>query len=174
MCIQGGLENKMKKLKVLLLFDVPYSTPRGYDFKEEFENINDGGTEDDVYRILLENGHEVTWLGLYDDIEVLFEEIKENKPDIIFNLAEVFNQKSSLDKNVAAVLEILDIPYTGAYPMSLFICGDKALSKKILSFHKIKIPHFYTFRRNHRVWLPKRSWTLACAWLVERLLLILT
>jgi len=145
----------MKKLKVLLLFDSPYSKPRGYDFKEEFKDL-DWSTEDDVYEALCAFGHEVILLGLYDDIGILIEEVKESKPDVIFNLAEVFDQKSHLDKNIAGLLEILKIPYTGASSDALFICGNKALSKKILNFHRIKVPHFYTFYRNHRVWLPKR------------------
>ncbi len=145
----------MKKLKVLQLFDSPYFTPRGYDFKKEFKDL-DWGAESDIYNALLACGYQVTLLGLYNDVNILLEEVKEDKPDIIFNGAEVFNQKSHLDKNVAGLLEMLGIPYTGASPASLLICGNKALSKKILSFHKIKIPHFYTFYRNHKVWLPKR------------------
>ncbi len=145
----------MKKLKVLQLFDSPYFTPRGYDFVKEFKEL-DWGAEADIYKALLASGHTVTFLGLYNDINILLEEVKENRPDIIFNGAEVFNQKSYLDKNVAAVLEMLGIPYTGASPASLLICGNKALSKKILSFHRIKTPHFYTFYKKHKVWLPKR------------------
>ncbi len=144
-----------KKLNVLLIFDSPYFTERGYDFKDEFADF-DWDTEHYAYKALLDNGHKVRLLGLYNDISILFDEIKENRPDVIFNLAEVFNQKSHLDKNVAAVLEMNGIPYTGATPASLFICGNKALTKKILTYHKIKVPRFYTFYRNHRIWLPKR------------------
>jgi len=145
----------MKKLKVLLLFDSPYFTPRGYDFKKEFKDL-DWGSESDIYNALIANGHQVSLLGLFNDINILLEEVRENKPDVIFNAAEVFDQKSYLDKNVAGVLEMLGIPYTGASATSLLICGNKALSKKILSFHKIKVPHFYTFYKGHKIWLPKR------------------
>ncbi len=145
----------MKKLKILLLFDSPANQPRGYDFKEEFKDF-DWDTERCTYESLVADGHDVAMLGLYNNIGILFEEVKERKPDIIYNLTEVFNQKPNLDRNVAGVLEMLDIPYSGATPASLFICGDKALSKKILRFHRIKVPPFYTFYRSHRIWLPKR------------------
>ncbi len=145
----------MKKLNILLLFDTPYFTPRGYDFKKEFADP-DWDTENDVYKALVANGHKVTLLGLYNNIDILSEEIRQNKPDIVFNLAEVFNQKSHLDKNVVALLEMLEIPYTGASLPNMLVCGDKALSKKILSFHKIKVPNFYTFYKGHRIWLPKK------------------
>ena len=145
----------MKKLKVLLLFDSPYFTPRGYDFKKEFKDF-DWGSESDIYNALIANGHKVSLLGLFNDINILLEEVKENKPDVIFNAAEAFDQKSYLDKNVVSVIELLRIPYTGASATSLIICGNKALCKKILSFHKIKVPNFYTFYKNHKIWLPKR------------------
>ena len=145
----------MRRLKVLLLFDTPYFKPRGYDYAEEFKDFN-WDAERYVYEALQNLGHQVSLLGLFNDIGILFEEVRENKPDVIFNLVEVFNQKSHLDKNVVAVLEMLGIPYTGASSASLFICGNKALSKEILSFHRIKVPNFYTFYRGHKVWLPKR------------------
>ncbi|MBN2120018.1 MAG: ATP-grasp domain-containing protein [Candidatus Omnitrophica bacterium] len=145
----------MRKLKILLLFDSPYAKPRGYDFKEEFKDI-DWATEGDVLQALRKRGHEVNILGLYKDINLLLEEVRENKPDVIFNLVEVFDQKSSLDKNVVYLLELLGVPFTGADPASLLVCNNKALSKKILSFHRIKVPHFYTFYKKHKIWLPKK------------------
>jgi D-alanine-D-alanine ligase len=144
-----------KKTKVLLLFDSPYVKPRGYDYVEEFKDEENWYTEKDVYRALLDNGYQVCLLGLCDSIEPLFEQVREIPPDVIFNLAEVFNQKSHLDKNVAAVLEMLGVPYTGASAANLFVCNDKALAKKILRFHRIPVARFHTFYRKHKVWLPK-------------------
>jgi len=144
-----------KRLKIVLAFDSPYPRPRGYDFREEFRDP-DWITERDVYKALRKNGHDVSLLGIYDDMTTLIEEVKEEKPDIVFNLMEVFNDKSHLDKNVAWLLEMLETPYTGASPSDLLICNDKALSKKILSFHGIKVPNFHTFYRNRKkVRLPK-------------------
>jgi len=145
-----------RKRKVLLLFHSPYNKPRGYDYKDEFEDPEDMYTENDVHKALLANGYLVSLLGLHNSIQPLLEEVKENKPDVIFNLAEVFADKSHLEKNVAALLEMLGIPYTGASSDNMFICNNKSLSKKILSYHRIKVPRFYTFYRHHRVWLPKR------------------
>ena len=142
-------------LKVLLLFDSPYGKPRGYDYAEEFKSV-DWITEYNVYKALCDNGYRVRLLGLFKDIIPLIEEVKESKPDVVFNLAEVFNQKSSLEKNVVSVLEMLDLLHTGSSSDGLFICNDKALTKKILTYHRIKVPNFHTFYRGHRVWLPRR------------------
>jgi D-alanine-D-alanine ligase len=145
-----------KKLKVLLLFNSPYNKPRGYDYKEEFADPDNMYTENDVYQALQANGYEVSILGLHNTVSPLFEEIQENKPDVIFNLVEVFNGKSHLEKNIAAFIEMLEIPCTGATSDNIFICNNKGLNKQILSFHKIKIPRFYTFYRSRRVWLSKK------------------
>ncbi|MBN1870465.1 MAG: ATP-grasp domain-containing protein [Candidatus Omnitrophica bacterium] len=145
-----------KPLKVLLLFSSPYNKPRGYDYQEEFADPENMYTENDVFQALMANGFSVSILGLHNTVAPLFEEIQENRPDVIFNLVEVFDDRSHLEKNMAAFLEMLGIPYTGATSDDIFICNNKGLCKKILKFHKIKTPWFYTFYRNRRVWLPKR------------------
>ena len=144
-----------KRLKVLLVFDTPVPKPRNYTYIDEFQDI-DWNTESHVYNALIDIGHEVRMLGICKDINILLEEIKENKPDLIFNLNEVFNNKSSFDKNFVGFLEMLDIPFTGASSKTLFLCNDKAIHKKILRFHRIRVPRFHTFYRDHRVWLPKK------------------
>lgn len=145
-----------KKIKILLLFSSPYNKPRGYEYKEEFSDPDNMYTENDVYQALKANGYQVSLLGLHNTILPLFEEIKENPPDVIFNLVEVFDGKSHLEKNMAALLEMIGIPYTGASSENIFVCNNKGLTKKLLGFHKIKIPRFYTFHRQRKVWLPKK------------------
>ena len=145
-----------KRLKVLLLFDTPEQHPRGYDYAEEFKT-DDWETESDVYKALCENGHKIRLLGIHKDINILMDEIKENRPDVVFNLTEVFAQQSRLDKNIAWILDMFKLPYTGASPMTLLLCNHKGISKKILSFHKIKVPHFHTFARRHRIRLDETA-----------------
>lgn len=140
----------MKKLKILLLLDHPYVTPRGYDFKEEFKK-EDYFVYDEVSRALRKNGHQVNLLGIHNDLTVLIEEIKEDRPDIVFNLADIFDEKSYFDKHIVCVLEMLGVRYTGASPNGLFICNNKSLTKKLLSYHRIRVPRFDTFYRNRKI-----------------------
>jgi D-alanine-D-alanine ligase and related ATP-grasp enzymes len=48
------------------------------------------------------------------------------------------------------------------HPVYRFFFGNdddlqhKALHKKILRFHRIRVPRFHDFYRGHKVWLPKR------------------
>ncbi len=144
-----------KRLKVLLIFNTPYLTPLGYDFKEEFSDEDNMYTENDVHKALLANGYEVRLLGLFNDIVPLLDECREFQPDVIFNMVEIFDNKTHLDKNIGALLELIGIPYTGTHADGLFICNNKALSKKILRFHRIRVARFHAFYRGHKVWRPQ-------------------
>ena len=145
-----------KKLKVLMLFYSPYQKPRGYDYKQEFADPDNMYTEKDVYKALKSLGHEVSLLGIFNDIAPLFEEIKENPVDVIFNMMEVFNDQTHLEKNLAALLEVLGIPFTGASSGVLYLCNNKALHKKIFSYHRIKVPRFCDFTLGRRVFVPAK------------------
>lgn len=137
-----------------MLFYSPYQKPRGYDYRQEFADPENMYTEKDILGALKSLGHEVSLLGLFDEITPLFDEIKENEPQVIFNLMEVFNDQTHLEKNLAALLEVLGIPFTGASSGVLYLCNNKALHKKIFNYHRIKCPRFHDFSRDSRVFVP--------------------
>jgi len=144
-----------KPLRVLLAFDMPYAVARDHDYTEDFKDRENFETEDDVYQALVENGCGVRRLGLFDDVRLLLDTVAEFKPDVIFNLIEMFDGTTSWDKNMTALIELLDVPYTGAMSGTQFLCNDKGLCKKILRFHRVRTPRFHTYYRGHKVWLPK-------------------
>jgi D-alanine-D-alanine ligase len=143
------------RLRVLMVFDMPYAVTRDHDYTEEFADPEGCYTENDVYQALLENKYEVRRLGLFNDVRLLLDEVAEFRPDVIFNLVETFNHVTHWDKNIAALIELTQIPYTGATPAAITLCNDKGLCKKILRFHRVRTPRFHTFYRGHKVWLPK-------------------
>jgi D-alanine-D-alanine ligase len=97
-------------------------------------------------------GHEANRLAVDADVEPLVQSLKNDAPDIVFNLAESFGGKSALESNVAALLNLLDLRYTGSSPAGLLVAGDKSLTKKILGFHGIKTPEFATVYRGAVDW----------------------
>jgi D-alanine-D-alanine ligase len=76
------------------------------------------------------------------------------------NLAEAFDGKSALESNVAALLNLLDLRYTGSSPAGLMLAGDKALSKKVLSFHGVRSPQFATVHRGDVEWAGNLTFPL--------------
>src|SRR5207244_4155575 len=103
---------------------------------------------------LIDNGYEVRRLGLYDDVRRLLDAVAEFKPDLIFNLVDTFDEVTRYDKNIAALLELVGVPYTGASSAALFLCNDKGLCRKIMRVHRVRGPRFHTFYRGDYVWLP--------------------
>jgi len=73
--------------------------------------------------------------------------LRDADPGLVFNLAESFDGKSALESNVAALLNLLDLHYTGSSPAGLLMAGDKSLTKQVLGFQRIRTPEFATLYR---------------------------
>lgn len=140
----------MKKLRILVLMHedlVPPDTIKGLSDEE----IADWKSEYDVCAGLEALGHEVYPLGLSDDLGLVRGAIQQHKPHIAFNLLEEFHGIAVYDQHVVSYLELIKQPYTGCNPRGLMLCHDKALCKKILSYHRIPTPKFSVFERGRRV-----------------------
>ena len=103
-------------------------------------------TEYDVHQALLELGHEVRIIAVEADLAPIRSTIDEWKPHIAFNLLEAFADNAALDYYVVSYLDMLKMPYTGCNPRGLLLARDKALSKKLMSFHRVRVPRFRVFR----------------------------
>jgi D-alanine-D-alanine ligase len=86
----------------------------------------------------LELHHDVT---LIEANEESYQALLQAKPDIVFNIAEGLRGPSR-EAQIPAILEMLDIPYTGSDSLTLGICLDKSRAKEILSYYKILNPSF--------------------------------
>ena len=61
--------------------------------------------------------------------------------DVVFNIAEGFRGRNR-ESQVPAILELLDIPYTGSDPATLSLALDKALAKMVVRAAGIDTPNF--------------------------------
>ena len=68
--------------------------------------------------------------------------MEEWKPHVVFNLIEGFFGLRELDQHVVSYLELLLVPYTGCNPRGLVLARDKALAKKVLTYHRVPVPKF--------------------------------
>jgi D-alanine-D-alanine ligase len=105
-------------------------------------------TEYNVIESLKSLGHEVLALGVYSDLTEIRGAIEEFKPHITFNLLEEFDGEVLFDQNVVSFLELLRAKYTGCNPRGLMIARDKAIAKKLLSYHRIPTPKFQVFGKS--------------------------
>jgi D-alanine-D-alanine ligase len=102
--------------------------------------------------VLERAGHETALHVVMPDVAAPAPALRAAEPALVVNLAEGFDGKSALESNVAALLNLLDLRYTGSSPAGLMLAGDKALSKKVLSFHGVKSPQFATVHRGDVEW----------------------
>ena len=145
----------MKKLRVLVLMHedlVPPESLEGLPDKE----IARFKPEFDVVSALADLGHEVRPLGMVDDLGVVRRAILQWKPHVAFNLLEEFHGVAVYDHHVVSYLELMRQPYTGCNPRGLMLAHDKALSKKILTYHRIATPKFSVFPTKKRPTRPRR------------------
>ena len=145
----------MKALRVLVLMHedlIPPDDLSGYNETQ----VNDWKTEYDVVTALGEMGHAVLKLGARDELTPIRAAIVEWKPDIVFNLLEEFRGQAVYDQNMVGYLELLGMPYTGCNPGGLLLARDKALSKELLTYHRIRVPDFAVFAMERKVRRPRR------------------
>jgi len=108
---------------------------------------------DQLDAALTANGHALRRLAVDDAVQPLIDELTKEQPELVFNLAESFRGKSALESNVAALLNLLDLRYTGSSPAGLILAGDKTLTKKVLAFHGILSAKFATMYRGQSDWV---------------------
>jgi len=101
---------------------------------------------EEIFEALTKLGYDPTYQVLDGRVQSLAAVGRANG-DLIFNLTESYAGDDTKDMNIAAYLDLLDRPYTGAGPHALYLAQDKALAKKIFAFHGIRTPYFATSYR---------------------------
>ena len=144
-----------KKLRVLVLCQpglIPPETLEGYT---EAQILN-WKTEYDVITTLRAMGHEVFPVEVSSELGVIHVAIDDHRPHVAFNLLEEFDGYPLFDQHVVSYLELMKQKYTGCNPRGLTLSKDKALTKKILAYHRIHVPAFVVFPIARKVRRPKR------------------
>lgn len=73
---------------------------------------------------------------------------RKNQVDLVFNIAEGKSGRFR-ESEVPAILDYLNIPYTGSSTFSLALAMNKALTKKILKAENIPTPLFQVFAKGN-------------------------
>ena len=97
--------------------------------------------EEEVVDALTKVGHEPVLHQLDGSVKSLHALAKLDS-DLIFNLSESFAGNDTADYNIAAYMELVGKPFTGAGSHGLMLAQDKSVAKKIFAFHGIATPVF--------------------------------
>jgi len=125
-------------MKIGITFDLKSDAPLEPglpdDFQEEFDSPV---TIEAIAAVLRQAGHEVVKLG---DGPQMLARLLADPPDLVFNLAEGQGIARSREARVPAVLEMLDIPYTGSDPLTLAVTLDKDCARRLASSDGVLCP----------------------------------
>jgi D-alanine-D-alanine ligase len=124
-----------------LSYDLKQAILLGQDYPEDaLEEYDSPETIDALAAAIKAQGHYVIRLGGGREF---LDKITRYKVDLVFNIAEGLGSYRSRESQVPAILEMLNIPYSGSDPQCLSISLDKPLTKKILAASGITTPEWH-------------------------------
>ncbi|MDP2932008.1 MAG: D-alanine--D-alanine ligase [Chloroflexota bacterium] len=125
-------------MKIGLSYDLKEKIAPGQSVPEDaFEEYDSPETVAGLTAAIEAQGHSVVRLGGGREflVNILHESV-----DFVFNIAEGRGTYRSREAQVPSVLEMLNIPYSGADPQCLAICLDKPLTKKLVALAGVATP----------------------------------
>jgi D-alanine-D-alanine ligase len=96
---------------------------------------------EEIFEALEKLGHEPSYYVLDGRPQSLFG-LAKCGADLIFNLTESYAGDDTKEMQVAAFLDLLEIPYTGAGPQANILAQDKSIAKMMFAFYGIQSPYF--------------------------------
>ena len=125
-------------MRIGLAYDLKQSICPGQDYPDDaFEEYDSPETVEAIAAVIEAQGHSVIKLGGGRDF---LSNIPSANVDFVFNIAEGIGNYRSREAQVPSVLEMLNIPYSGADPQCLAICLDKSLTKKLIAMAGVPTP----------------------------------
>jgi D-alanine-D-alanine ligase len=140
----------MAKPPVLVLFNKPVLAPNHPEASSEYDIFD---TVADTVKILSAAGFDVRQLGIDYDPRQLLDELRDRRPLAIFNLFEGLATQTATEVSVAALLEWLNIPFTGCPSQALILGRDKIRTKHLLSAAGLPTPSYLVIDQ-----LPVPAW----------------
>jgi D-alanine-D-alanine ligase len=104
-----------------------------HDHPEYESEVDVLETVGDVVKVLSTAGFAVRKLGISFDPQPLLDEIKQSRPDAVFNLFEGVPTRPGSEIGVAALLEWLDVAFTGCPASCLALARNKTGSKHLMA-----------------------------------------
>ncbi len=115
------------------------------DNLEEYDSVE---TINIIKSSLESLGHTVVLLG---GGRAFLTKVIDESVDIVFNIAEGRGTYRSREAQVPAILEMLNIPYSGSDPQCLAICLDKPLTKALVNRAAIDTPNWKVVKTEDQI-----------------------
>lgn len=134
----------MKKFKVALLANLKINAPHFEGMPDDqWDDLDFEKTVHALVEAIRAGGHSCEFL---EGDLTLYDSIRKFKPDICFNICEG-HFGDAREAQIPALLEMLQVPYTGSKVLTLALALDKPMTKRVLHYHELPTPGFQTFER---------------------------
>lgn len=141
-------------MKVAVCYNLAVSTPiRG----ERQDLVSEAGAEVEAQAVadaLRRSGHVAALIPLGSEVVSFIGKLQLLRPAVIFNLCEGFRGDSAKEMHIAALYELLDIPYTGSSSLCLAQTQNKGLTKDLLVRHGLPTPDYFCAKVNEPLSRP--------------------
>jgi D-alanine-D-alanine ligase len=138
------------KLKIAVLYDLwgEEEVPESEKTAESGRKRKEKEDREEITDALIKLGHE-PFYHVLDGRPQSLHALAKCGADLAFNLTESYAGDDTKEMNVAAYMDLIGLPYTGAGPHAHFLAQDKATAKKMFHFHGISTPYFATAYRGN-------------------------
>ncbi|MGD9648011.1 MAG: hypothetical protein AB7U73_20025 [Pirellulales bacterium] len=127
-------------MRILILYNAPLLDTNHPDYAQEAGVLESVAVVADA---LAARGHAIEQLALASDLEPLLRLAQgPARPDVVVNLCEGFAGRTELEPHTAALLDLLELPYTGSSAEALALARDKARTKYLLQGAGLPTPVF--------------------------------
>lgn len=76
------------------------------------------------------------------DHDRMIDALRRDPPDLALNFCDTgYRNRLANEANVPALLELLEIPYTGSAPAAMHLCGDKATVRLVAANSGVPVPN---------------------------------
>jgi len=125
-----------------VLANLKKNAPKFEGMSDDYwDDLDSEKTPEAIIAAIQHGGHEAVF---YEGDLSVADKLRANRPDLVFNICES-HFGDSRESQIPALLEMLRIPYTGSRVLTLALCLDKSMTKRLLNWHELPTPAFQTF-----------------------------
>lgn len=132
----------MPGLKVALLANLKKNAPHFPGMADDhWDDLDSESTIQALKGAIEAGGHQCVF---HEGDAALYDKLRADRPDLCFNICEG-HFGDGREAQVPALLEMLQLPYTGSKVLTLALALDKPMTKRVLMWHDLPTPPFQTF-----------------------------
>ncbi len=132
--------------RIVVLYNTDFDAEQAANTGPDATSVR--GSAKAIAVALVECGHTVEIAGVHGvEVYSMLDQLRANKPDLLFNLCESMDGEASNEPTFAGLLDLFRIPYTGADLMALALCLHKQRTKDVLVAHGVPTPPYRDLAR---------------------------